>query len=364
MELSSYAPIVIPTLNRYEHLKKCLDSLANCTSSEKTVIYISVDYPPIDKYVEGYKKVKEMLASYNFKKFKECHIFYQKTNLGPVGNSMFLYDNLKKDGWERYIFTEDDNIFSLNFLEYINYCLNVFEDDENTFAICGFTDSTNKERSGNIFKSDAYSAYGCGMWMSKFDDMRMWLTRENLEALLYDKTKRNYLFDFKYKKYWILVRALIEKQNGWSPLFVGKDGRFECIDHIYLLYMELKGMTCVFPSISKVRNIGCDGSGLHVFENATYDQVELDAERFFTPKHSWPIEATDEDIAIANSDIFSIVDVRKSKFHYGVMCWIYMNINKELAKWLEDLFQRLNHNIWRIKAKQVSLWQLIKDRVL
>lgn len=363
MELLTYAPVVIPTLNRYEHLKKCLDSLGNCTGSEKTIIYISVDYPPHEKYVEGYKKVNGFLASYNFRKFKDCYVFYQKTNLGPFGNSRFLHEKLKKDGWKRYIFTEDDNIFSLNFLEYMNYCLNVFEEDKSTFAICGFSDSTNKERIDNIYKSDAFAAYGCGIWVSKFDDMQTWLTRENLEALLYDKKKRNYLYNVKYKKYWILIRALIEKQNGWSPLFIRKDGGFECIDHIYLIYMEAKSMTCVYPSISKVRNIGCDGSGLHVFENAKYDQVELDTERVFMPKHSWPLEATEEDIIIANSDINSLVNVKRSKLHYRTLCWIYMHINKEFAKWIEDFFQRLCHNIYRIKAKQVSIWQLCKSEL-
>ena len=57
----NYAPVVIPTLNRYEHLKQCLESLEKCTGAEYTDVYIGVDYPPNDRYVEGWKKVDAYL---------------------------------------------------------------------------------------------------------------------------------------------------------------------------------------------------------------------------------------------------------------------------------------------------------------
>ena len=49
----SYAPVLITTCNRYEHLKRCVESLSKCTLASETDLIISVDYPPSDKYVDG-----------------------------------------------------------------------------------------------------------------------------------------------------------------------------------------------------------------------------------------------------------------------------------------------------------------------
>ena len=51
-----FAPVIIPTLNRYEHFRKCLESLEACTGAEKTDVYVALDFPPSEKYVEGWKK--------------------------------------------------------------------------------------------------------------------------------------------------------------------------------------------------------------------------------------------------------------------------------------------------------------------
>lgn len=35
MEIKQYAPVVIPTLNRYDHFKACLESLEKCRGVDK-----------------------------------------------------------------------------------------------------------------------------------------------------------------------------------------------------------------------------------------------------------------------------------------------------------------------------------------
>ena len=52
-----YAPVIIPTLNRYEHFKNCLESLEACVGADFTDVYVALDYPPSEKYVEGWKKI-------------------------------------------------------------------------------------------------------------------------------------------------------------------------------------------------------------------------------------------------------------------------------------------------------------------
>ena len=114
------APVIIPTLNRYDHLKRCIESLERCTGVEYTKLYVGLDYPPSAKYEEGWKKVHQYLQ-YKCKnnKFNEIVILEKDTNLGAVKNIEEL-ETFISQKYGRFIFTEDDNEFSPNFLDFIN----------------------------------------------------------------------------------------------------------------------------------------------------------------------------------------------------------------------------------------------------
>ena len=51
-----YAPVVIPTLCRYEHLKRCIDSLSNCTGADRTELYIGLDFPAEESHWEDIER--------------------------------------------------------------------------------------------------------------------------------------------------------------------------------------------------------------------------------------------------------------------------------------------------------------------
>lgn len=44
-----YYPVLIPTLNRFQHFKECVESLAVCTHADKTELLIGLDYSPDKK---------------------------------------------------------------------------------------------------------------------------------------------------------------------------------------------------------------------------------------------------------------------------------------------------------------------------
>ena len=66
MENKLLIPICIPTCNRYEHLKRCVESLSKCTLASETDLIISVDYPPSDKYVDGNEKIIDIAIKYGY----------------------------------------------------------------------------------------------------------------------------------------------------------------------------------------------------------------------------------------------------------------------------------------------------------
>lgn len=119
---NKYAPIVIPTLNRFEHFKKCLESLEHCTGAEKTDVYIALDYPAKPSHEEGYRKISEYLNSLESNHgFKTLNIIRREYNygVGPHGNGKELVKMILET-YDRIIFSEDDNIFSPNFIVFIN----------------------------------------------------------------------------------------------------------------------------------------------------------------------------------------------------------------------------------------------------
>ena len=56
IENKVYAPVCIPTCNRYNKLKKCIESLIANKEAKKTELYISVDYPPEERFLVDIRK--------------------------------------------------------------------------------------------------------------------------------------------------------------------------------------------------------------------------------------------------------------------------------------------------------------------
>ena len=80
--MESFAPVFIPTLNRHQHLRQCLESLARCTGAGQTEVYVALDYPPSEKYVEGWKVNKEFLENCGDFGFKKLHLIERSENYG------------------------------------------------------------------------------------------------------------------------------------------------------------------------------------------------------------------------------------------------------------------------------------------
>ena len=51
---NKYAPVMIPTLCRYEHLKRCIESLQMNSWAKYTDLYIGLDYPAKESHIDGY----------------------------------------------------------------------------------------------------------------------------------------------------------------------------------------------------------------------------------------------------------------------------------------------------------------------
>lgn len=260
-----YAPVLIPTLNRYEHLKQCLESLSRCTWADKTEVYVALDYPPVDKwdkYAPGWEKNRDWLRSVGDMGFKKLHVIERTENYGiwtsKLSNLEALVQDVKKEH-PYYILSEDDNVFSPCFLEYMDKGIEKFKDDESVMALCGYSYPYPIMHDSNTFyrQSTDFSAWGCLCFSDhypKIIDYKFF--RKKISV---DTCKRM----LKYGRH---------RLAGFISACDKKDD-LTMVDVNISLLGSLLNKDFVMPVKSLVRNIGTDGSGINFIANVEEDPV-------------------------------------------------------------------------------------------
>lgn len=259
-----YAPVIIPTLCRYDHLKRCLDSLQRCEGAEYTDLYLGVDYPLKESHWDGYNKICEYLSSIDG--FNNVVIIKRETNYGPARNLNDLKE-LVKGLYDRCIVSEDDNEFSPNYLDYMNSGLIQFENNPEIIRICGTKMTWGVDFKGimgeypnNIFPAKDFNASGYGLWFDK--DYVIPYTKESI------------------LKSWRLSFLAVQKGycSAISRMLYQLNKESQLPDVCIRLYCAFHNKYCIFPTVSKVKNWGYDGTGVNSDNNKhLIDLQELDS---------------------------------------------------------------------------------------
>lgn len=263
MTIDTYYPVLIPTLCRFEHFKRCVETLSACTHADKTTLYIALDYPLKEDHWEGYKNISSFID--NIKGFENVIVLKREKNLGPAQNIKRAKDVIF-DKYDAYIFSEDDNEFSPNFLDYMNKCLNRYKDDPSIYAVCGYNFPVDfGDYNKNVYFNHLYSAWGVGRWRYKEIPFEISSVKSILGSLRH--VIRIYYYNPKYLLY--LLR-MVQKEVVYGDLLV-------------CAYSIAQKKLNVFPIVSKVRNHGHDGSGQNSTEigKNKYETQVIDQELFF-----------------------------------------------------------------------------------
>lgn len=252
--ISNFAPVLIPTLNRFEHFKRCIESLAKCTHSDKTDLFIALDYPSKPEQWKGYNEICNYIKDIN--DFSNIFIIKREENYGIPKNILDARERIFEK-YERCIYSEDDNEFSCNFLDYINKGLDLFEEDKNVLAICGYNiDMELKDMCNqNYYFRRGLSAWGYGTWRKKWinynydhDLVSKHILKIGNGIKAYKRNPQHLLS---------LLFAIKSKNSIFGDIGIG----------MYQLIHE--NIVSVYPTLSKVRNWGHDGSGLHCTSKST-----------------------------------------------------------------------------------------------
>lgn len=249
-----YAPVLIPTLNRYEHFKRCIESLQANEEAKYTELYIGIDYPPDEKYVAGNEKIKDYVKSISG--FKKINLFVHKKNLGASENEKFLM-NRAEETFDCFIFTEDDNVFSPAFLDFMNMGLQQMEHRQNIIGVCGYAYPFIDKGECMLEQGIAFPVWGYGTSFKKHHEMSDYMKGGRIlfdfaEKEMSEKVKR--ISPYNYRLLSSACRAY--------PITTCQE-YFRVTDLSLSAYMIMFDKKVFMPGISLVRNEGWDNSGIH-----------------------------------------------------------------------------------------------------
>lgn len=264
-----YAPVIIPTLCRYTHFKRCLESIERCTGASNTDVYVALDYPPSAEYIEGWKRIdsylKEKEKSNGFRNLivrrrdHNCGVFKEGSN------HQLLVEEIEKKS-DRYIFSEDDNEFSPNFLDYMNKSLEHYKNEPNVLYVSAYTPPIFKQIThNNTFFGLDTPAYGLGCWTYKTSaDM---FSNTDLKNILHSSIKKTLKLYWTWPALLNMALDMVINDHDWGDV---RHSIYNYFHHTYTLQ----------PSVSLCRNWGCDGSGVNsgFVKNRELEEIQSDSE--------------------------------------------------------------------------------------
>jgi len=256
------APVVIFVYARPEHTKQTIESLAKNALADETEVYIYSDAPKNEKVQQKVEMVREYidtLAQRNL--FKSIHIIKGETNKG-LARSVISGVTEIIDQYSKVIVVEDDLVSAPNFLQYMNEALEFYEEDNRIWSICGYTFKMNipADYNHDVYLSYRGGSWGWATWRDRWEKV-------DWEVTDYPVFKNNKKLRSRFNRGGRDMANMLDNQmqgkiDSWA---------------IRWCYAQSKlDMSTVYPIVSRIKNIGLDGTGTHSGITSKYDTVISD----------------------------------------------------------------------------------------
>ncbi|MDO4742755.1 MAG: glycosyltransferase [bacterium] len=243
------APIVVFVYNRPDHAEKMFDSLSACNLAKHSELYIFSDGPKNSDSAQGVKQVRELINSERLKElFKSVEVIESEKNNGLANSVISGVDKvLKKYG--RVIVVEDDCIVAPDFLDYMNAGLEFYEHNPKIWSLGGQTivKDIPQHYQHDVMVLGRTCSCAWATWLDRWQKVD-WQVSD------YSKFKRSFSRRKQFNEFGADRSIMLDYQmhgliNSWAIRFC------------YAMFKN--GMYTVYPTYSKVQNIGYDGSGTH-----------------------------------------------------------------------------------------------------
>ena len=256
------APIALFAYNRPKHLEKTLAALAQNSLAKQSDLYIFADGAKNNnpQNLEKIQAVRQILTTQ--KGFKDCfaQVYYQfqDNNLG-LANSIITGVNSILAQYESVIVLEDDMICTPDFLSFMNDALVLYHDNPTIFTISGyvFPIKIPENYTKEVFIFQRPSSWGWATWRECWQKSDWEVT--DYQYFKLDKNQKKAFNQGGKDLTPMLCKQMQGEIDSWA---------------IRWAYTHFKqGVYCVYPTTSKIQNIGTDKSGAHSPKTSKYKVV-------------------------------------------------------------------------------------------
>jgi Glycosyl transferase family 2 len=252
------APIALFAYSRPDHLARTLDALRGNAEAAASQLYVFSDAPRNEDAKAGVAAVRKLLTETGG--FASANIILREQNFGLAGN---ITDGVS-DVLARHtsvIVVEDDVMVTPHFLRFMNDALEFYRDEPRVGSITGYCYPLKQALPETFFIKGA-DCWGWATWRDRWT-----LYNPDGRALLNELESRGLtdVFDFDGNMaYTAMLRDQIAgKNDSWAVRW-----HASCF---------LKDRLILYPSESRVHNIGNDGSGTHAkTKHNAFDVVRAD----------------------------------------------------------------------------------------
>ena len=263
----SLAPVLIFCYNRVNHLQKMFEALNSLDECCNTDLYIFVDGPK--RIPDETKKVRLFVEEYISARssFRTTTIIKSPSNKG-LAKSVIDGVNLVFETYDSVIVLEDDLIVSKDFLNYMNSALAFYRDNAAIDSISGYVYNSKlmpclKKLESDVFFALRGCSWGWGTWKNRWESIK-WNVSEMIPTSLnfaFRKAFSQWGLDLPY----LLDSYYLGESQSWAIRWV--------------LNQYLFNRYTVYPAVSRIENIGIDGSGTNYKKTVDAYKTEVLAER-------------------------------------------------------------------------------------
>lgn len=251
------APVVVFAYNRADHISQTLNHLAGNHLAPDTELFIYCDNAKNENAREGVENVRAIADEFAHNScFKKVTVVKAEKNKGLAASIIGGVSEILNQ-YGRVIVVEDDLVTSKDFLTYMNNALDFYENNPKVWSISGYTFplKTLEKYPHDIYMSPRGCSWGWATWKDRFEKVDWEVS--DFEEFIKDENRIKHFNEGGPDMTDMLTRQVNGKINSWA---------------IRWCYQESKeNMFTVYPTKSRVRNIGCDDTGTHCVSSNLYD---------------------------------------------------------------------------------------------
>lgn len=249
VRVSPETPVVVFVYARPDHTQRTIRSLAENQGAQDKDLIIFADGPRSERVAGRVREVREFVSTLADRQwFRSVQVRAHDENLGLARSVIWGVTDVLQT-YDAVIVVEDDLQLAPDFLTFMDAALRFYARDETIWSISGFSPELPALASydHSVYLAPRGSSWGWGTWRRGWE--------------LVDWGVKDYpAFEWALRRRWAFNRG---GRDLAAMLDAQMDGRIDSWAVRWCYSQHLHGMHTVFPTVSKVRNTGLDGSGTH-----------------------------------------------------------------------------------------------------